>query len=1304
MVQPEIRIKYNPVREYKTATDNVIGQGTSNDRGWYGDAPWSCFKAGVPAGEVYAACKLGDLIVVCGDFTDYAAYGTRAGIVAFYFKTGVLATQFNITFDGSVPTALCSDGTYVYVGGSFTGVTYTDLDGVSNHVTNVSGYAVTGLVRFDYMGQLDTTWNPRPNANPSIKAMAYHQTRETLLVGGDTLTSLGGASCSHLSEVGTSLAIAAGFPFEIPHTLNGDVKCIFVEPVSGDFYVGGLFTNHTASNYNYLLKYNVGGTLIDWAPSVGLDGGVYSIYAEGNSVWVGGVFTVYGALPRPSLACFEALSGNITSYAQTILGTPNVKSICKLDNMIFIAGVFTTVGGLARTCVANTTLSGAPGDFAPALTSTGAMAVNVMLRVEKTFYIFGRFDTPRVNAYSFMYPEFSDINTIHVSKYYGSDSVGDGTNSLPYATIGKAYSMLSAPLVRVAVIDSATYNEQLNWATGNTELYAYRQCQPTISLYKGAVVGTYGARETGRTTFSTGLAATFYYVSASEGNDATGARGDITKPFKTIQAALSDGSRVANDTIQVYSGTYVELLNIGAIDVTIQAANGEAPIIQCLNVDTSMVVGSALLSVYGMTIIAVPGSGTANTGSLFTTGNVNVVDCTFEGNNYAISASITTGTSYYTNCIFRNVSRMAVFSCHKAMVTNCYFYSNGNSFSSASCADLYLRNSLDGVVDGCSFIETACLNNGMNGACIYIDDTNATAATNTVQNCYMERTKAPFINEIVHGVFIQNGTAANRTYLVKNCYAKGMLAEAFYALDASGTAPKVNTVDFTDCVAEDCCSNIPTGNVGIEGAFKMYQQHIARLTNCVALSTYACGVYYANTSSTGGDSYLATNCAVINSTAQGFRSNTTGSVLACIGCIEKGATTNGYHSGAVNGSISYSCIETTPIYGTSPTIVGSFFEDPKVINALTGYEVSHLSGNSLGVLTGNQYLTENMGTAGKLFRISGGGNVVIDGFIISGEENFHNGIVIDVNLLVGCVIRHCTFRGLGQVAVRLTSKSIIEYCLFDNVNGMGIQTVGEGNTIRRCLGYKGLSAFIWNGGGINTIKNNTGYFNEYGQFDGKKAVTGTYKNNVLSENIVLDYSGVLLQDNSCVGSISEAASIPNVRGNPLFISINVDALDFHLQSQNSGDVFQSPAIDIGDDGKDAGCYETNYYAPLVTWVSFTLTYNPDNYKRTLKSLKLAEGNTYGGLTYSASMGGMKVEHELNWEGTNPMTPAQLYSLLNIFNSPTSEIQVSFDAGYTFIPCRILKSVEPYYTELEGLGYSDDGVPTPLQSIVFVESV
>jgi hypothetical protein len=276
--------------------------------------------------------------------------------------------------------------------------------------------------------------------------------------------------------------------------------------------------------------------------------------------------------------------------------------------------------------------------------------------------------------------------------------------------------------------------------------------------------------------------------------------------------------------------------------------------------------------------------------------------------------------------------------------------------------------------------------------------------------------------------------------------------------------------------------------------------------------------------------------------------------------------------------------------------------------------------------------------------------------------------------------------------------------LFTGVNGQAIQIKGSGSSVRRCIGLQCLSSFIENYGSGNIIKNNTGYFNQYGQFDGEDVITGSYLNNIFSENQALDYSGQLLQNNSCVGSISSNALEPYVRNNPLFVNINLDSLDLHLQSQDAGYVYQSAAIGIALDGSDAGAYISTYYPPVVTWFTFTMDYNPDKYKRAQKALKMAEGDTYGGQTYSQAMGGVRMEHDFSWDGTNPMTTNQLISLLNMFNSPTSEVQLSFDGGFTFIPCRLLKSVEPTFTELGGLAYSDDGVPTPIETIKFRESV
>jgi hypothetical protein len=150
----------------------------------------------------------------------------------------------------------------------------------------------------------------------------------------------------------------------------------------------------------------------------------------------------------------------------------------------------------------------------------------------------------------------------------------------------------------------------------------------------------------------------------------------------------------------------------------------------------------------------------------------------------------------------------------------------------------------------------------------------------------------------------------------------------------------------------------------------------------------------------------------------------------------------------------------------------------------------------------------------------------------------------------------------------------------------------------------------------------------------------------------------------------------------------------------------SPAVGLASDGRDAGAYEMTYGPLDKTWtlVSFATSgwRNPNTYIRKVNPVKLAEVDTFGGSTRSTAIA-FKREFPLNWDGDTDMPAAQLTALKAIYETGDGECQLSLDGGTTWIPVRVMRGTEFSYTEITGLPYSDDSVPTPVGEMVFRES-
>src|SRR5439155_16104076 len=82
---------------------------------------------------------------------------------------------------------------------------------------------------------------------------------------------------------------------------------------------------------------------------------VQAIAASGTTVYLGGIFTGVGGMPRESLAAIDAATGTVTDWNPNASFAPSVTAISSLaldTDRLYFSGDFRTVGGLSRTNLA----------------------------------------------------------------------------------------------------------------------------------------------------------------------------------------------------------------------------------------------------------------------------------------------------------------------------------------------------------------------------------------------------------------------------------------------------------------------------------------------------------------------------------------------------------------------------------------------------------------------------------------------------------------------------------------------------------------------------------------------------------------------------------------------------------------------------------------------------------------------------------------------------------------------------------------------------------------------------------------
>jgi hypothetical protein len=223
----------------------------------------------------------GDTLYAGGEFTQIAGQ-PRNRLAAFNTTTGEL-TSWDPNANNGVD-ALALSGTTMYVGGFF------NLLGRSQRRYLGTVDAVTGEV---------LPWNP----NPDNYVLSLLVSGNTVYVGG-VFSSIGGRPRSSIAAVDVATGTATGWdPAPLP--LEGFSAQIQALALSRSMlYVGGNFSSIGGQRHICLAAVDTAtGLATDWDP--GLDGLVWSLLADGATVYVGGGFSRAAGLPCDDLAAFH---------------------------------------------------------------------------------------------------------------------------------------------------------------------------------------------------------------------------------------------------------------------------------------------------------------------------------------------------------------------------------------------------------------------------------------------------------------------------------------------------------------------------------------------------------------------------------------------------------------------------------------------------------------------------------------------------------------------------------------------------------------------------------------------------------------------------------------------------------------------------------------------------------------------------------------------------------------------------------------------------------------------------------------
>lgn len=1329
-----LKIRYRPVRTYDVAELNHPGaQVVAGRRGW-----WA--SPAVPADFL----DVNSLALHGGHLASVVSGATRE-LKVRQVDTGLAIAGFAHTFTGGTGlTCVEADPTWLYVGGDYTAV---------DAVTTIAGRPVRGLVRFDYNGTLDTTWNPAPNAAAdAVQLLRYNPANDTLYIAGSGLTTLNGTGRTRLGEV--SLGDAGNATAWNPAP-DGAVTAIAVDVAGARVYLGGAFANLYAAAHVRLgrLTMTGAGTADAWAPAP--NGQVHAIVLHNGLVYCGGAFTTIGtgATARNRAATVNP-DGTAGAWNPNSSGT--VKSLALYGAVVFLGGSFATVGGTGRVNLAAVT------DGAGALLAwnPGANAqVAQVLALDRTLYVAGSFTTLNgvvVTALGAVpYPIFTDTNTKYVAKT-GSDAAA-GTSAAPYLTITKALSTLTAAFTFVVIKDSGTYTEQLAIAYAANEaggLFAADGQAPTISYPVGATKGTFGARRTGRTKFSTGAGATFFYVSKA-GNDGTGTRGDSTKPFLTISAALAAGSRLANDTIQIEDdGFYVENLNAAALAVTIQAKDGKMPTLRSASLATSHVRanGNVAVALYGL-LFDNPPSTSTTVGCINTQGSVTMYDCSVVG--HGLQVYFTGGGTRsldVTNCYFGNGQHAAITvegaTWQSMAITNCWVQDcNITGTFSPGSIDIRVRGTQRmGTVDKLTIVHP--FPNG-----IYIQGYDTTAGGFPMSRVDITRLEiignrnAP---SRAHGVAVSADNTLPYVLLDVRVTA-AVISDLWLAAIWDNVPLKFSSRQYTDVLAMRCSQTSDPVTVFLNEDGTFTSRIVgpsngtgtfmgANFTNCTAIDGGGCGflmlfgagiIASPGPSVPGGVTY--DRCVVVNNSALGagapdgfaLKGDFNQSQLFnptpfvnITNCIAQGLGRYGVVSYSLTGSstpalpavtITQSIIDkplfiSPNTFAMTITLGASAYINvsPRIVNVsrnseniALGYQSPALFLGSDGAPVGHRAELVVVNSLTQDFRL--------DGLILSSEVNRYAGVRCVRPLAAIARIGWCTLDGLGCYGALLTSAAELEECVL-TTNGPGVLLFDVACKSQRSVAYGCPDAAFVLASSSALSRHLTVAQSGVGQADIEPNIGLLSSDNVLALN-GLDYAGTGDQATSDVETIEDGATVTSgIRSNPQFRDVR--APDLRLQAIAVGSFRNSPALGLASDGTDAGAYD-EYRGPLAedwTVLDFGTAgwWNPDNVDHEEVPAHLISQVTFG-LKQTSDAAGFLDKMTLRWGPQHPMADDQAAALIDLYTFGVGECQVSEDGGTTWSPRQVDRSLGLSRSQLEGLFYSRDGVPEPVRAIALLET-
>jgi hypothetical protein len=260
---------------------------------------------------------------------------------------------------------------------------YNGLLYVGGSLGHIGGLARGYAASLDLLTADATAWDPRPN----MVALAFASLGSNMFIGG-IFSSLGTVPRSNVAAYDLrSHQITPWNPSV--QSANGNIAVNALLVASNQVFIGGIFTNVGGVPRRNLVAVNLDdGAVLDWAPEPNFQ--VYALATWNDRLYVGGTFTNIAGVDRMNVAEFDLNSGQVTAW-DAGLNRGLIKTLLVAGDTLYIGGLIrSSFGQTHRGLVSFDLPTGGLNSWDAGI---GASDVESVAAVGTRLYIGGRFNT-----------------------------------------------------------------------------------------------------------------------------------------------------------------------------------------------------------------------------------------------------------------------------------------------------------------------------------------------------------------------------------------------------------------------------------------------------------------------------------------------------------------------------------------------------------------------------------------------------------------------------------------------------------------------------------------------------------------------------------------------------------------------------------------------------------------------------------------------------------------------------------------------------------------------------------------------